>query len=310
MAAKMGGPRRNASGAQVVVDVLAGFPAGKIEASIFPKILKGIHDRAGLEIRERPELERIRISVRCQDPGDFHPATGRLHAFRHVRSGDRHGTILVFPFEEAAVELVSQRIMTVSVLENYSLPGIDAVDTDEEAAASSLVGCLHAAGHTRIGFLSRDDPAGGHSAERRYRGYARGLGARGLRLNRHWVLNARMGDPRLSPPGVTAAASRTRESGVTAWVCAGDDEAYHLMQDLRAAGIRVPQDCSITGFGGLGPPAGLPRVTSMRAPYELIGSSALTRMINRVMYPSSPQRKISVEAQLVAGETIAAPSQP
>ena len=106
------------------------------------------------------------------------------------------------------------------------------------------------------------------------------------------------------------AALRTRESGVTAWVCAEDHHAYQLIQRLEAAGLRVPQDCSVTGFGGIEPPAGLPRATSLRAPHEHIGSSALTRMVNRVMYPSSPRRKILVEAQFVPGETVAAPRRP
>jgi LacI family transcriptional regulator len=82
------------------------------------------------------------------------------------------------------------------------------------------------------------------------------------------------------------------------------------MQDLPARGIRVPEDCSVTGFDGLEPPAGLRRVTSMRVPHEHIGSSALTRLINRIEHPASPRRKILVEAQLVQGESIAAPRRP
>ena len=79
------------------------------------------------------------------------------------------------------------------------------------------------------------------------------------------------------------------------------------MQDLAARGIRVPEDCSVTGFDGLEPPAGLRRATSMRVPHEHIGSSALTRLVNRMAHPASPRRKILVEAELVAGETIAPP---
>lgn len=196
--------------------------------------------------------------------------------------------------------------MAVAVLGSCGRLGIDAIDTDDEGAISSLVGRLRAEGHTRIGFVSCNDPAGGREG-RRLRGFARGLSARGLRLHRDWVLGAPQAGPREL---AGAAARRTRDSGVTAWVCASDHQAHSLAQGLPALGIRVPQDCSITGFGGLEPPAGAPRVTTMRIPHEHIGSCALTRMINRVMYPSSPRRMITVEAQLVAGETIAAPSEP
>lgn len=303
MAAKMGGARRGPRGTTVFVDVLIGIPAGAIGEAGLPEILRGIHGRAQLEIRERPELERIRIVVHHQGPGELQPGAWSRPVFRPVRAGDRHGAILVHRFEASAAELVSRRTMAVSVLESYGRLGIDVIDTNDEGAVSSLVGRLCAAGHARIGYVCCEDPAGG----RRFRGFAKGLSARGLRLRRDWVLGAASGGPR---EAAEAAARRTRESGVTAWVCAADPQAHLLAQGLRARGIRVPQDCSITGFGGLEPPAGVPRVTSMRIPHELIGSCALTRMINRVMYPSSPLRRISVEAQLVAGETIAAPSPP
>ena len=102
-----------------------------------------------------------------------------------------------------------------------------------------------------------------------------------------------------------AVARQIAESKVTAWVCAADHQAYQLVQDLQAKGIRVPEECSVTGFDGLEPPAGMRRVTSMRVPHEHIGSSALGRVINRIAHPASPRRKILMEAELVAGESIA-----
>jgi LacI family transcriptional regulator len=101
----------------------------------------------------------------------------------------------------------------------------------------------------------------------------------------------------------------TRECGVTAWVCAADHQAYSFMRSLQDLGIRVPVDCSVTGFDGLEAPEGLPRVSSASVAHEHIGSSAVTRMINRIMYPSSPTRKILVGVQPVPGETINPPRQ-
>jgi LacI family transcriptional regulator len=48
----------------------------------------------------------------------------------------------------------------------------------------------------------------------------------------------------------------------------------------------------------------------MRVPHEQIGSAAVTRLVNRIQHPTAPRRKILVEAELVAGETIAAPPAP
>jgi LacI family transcriptional regulator len=302
-------PVSHRCGATVLsVEVLIGIPAGKVDTATFPLILKGICDRAEVEARERPEIGSVRISVRCQAPGEFHPEAADRGLPQPA--GDHRGAILVYPFEESAVESVLRSTCAVSVLETYSRIGIDVIDTDDEAAISSLVGSLHAAGHTRIGFLSWDYPVGGHWVGRRFSGFAAGLGSQGLWLNQDWVLNAGCG-PRLAPQQVAEKAARAvMDSGVTAWVCAADHQAYPLIQSLQSRGIRVPQDCSVTGFDGLEPPAGLPRATSVRVAHEHIGSSALTRMINRIMYPSSPPRKILVNAQPVPGETIASPRQP
>jgi LacI family transcriptional regulator len=303
-------PGSEASGAALSVDVIIGVPTGKVASATFPLILRGIHERAQVEVRERPEVGSIRISVHRQAPGEFHPENGR-HGHRPAPERNRHGTLLVYPFAESAVETVSRRDFTVSVLESYTRLGIDAIDTDDDEAFASLVGRLHGAGHSRIGFLTWHYPVGGHWAERRFSGFARGLRARGLRLDHDCVLNAGDDGAPLGCAEVSEAALRlTKDAGVTAWVCAADHQAYPLIEFLQARGIRVPQDCSVTGFDGLEPPPGLPCASSARVAHEHIGSSAITRMINRILYPSSPPRRILVGAHPVAGETIAAPRQP
>jgi LacI family transcriptional regulator len=284
----------------LTIGVLIGVPEGDIAMATFPYILKGI--------RERAEVERVTLDVCYQAPGDFHPETGRQTIFRHIRGNDWRGSILIYPFAESAVEMIARKLSTVAVLESYSHPGIDIIDTDDASAIVALVDRLHAAGHRRIGFLSWDYPIGGHWVARRFSGYVEALFNLGLEFRPDWVLNVHKQVPRLTPAGVTGAVVRKiREDGVTAWVCAADHQAYPLMKDLAAQGIRVPEDCAITGFDGLEPPDGLRRATSMRVPHEHIGSSALTRLVNRIQHPQAPRRKILVEAQLVEGETIAAP---
>jgi LacI family transcriptional regulator len=293
--------RHSKSPRALAIGVLVGIPAENVvvATATFPYIIKGIRDRA--------EIERVNIDIHYQPPGDFHPESNRQSVFRHIRNGDWRGIILVHPFAESAVEMIARKISAVAVLESYNQPGIDIIDTDDAPAIVSLVENLHAAGHRRIGFLSWDYPVGGHWVARRFSGYVEALFNLGLEFHPEWVLNVHKQTPRLTPAGVTEAVVRhIRQDGVTAWVCAADHQAYPLMQDLQAQGIRVPEDCSITGFDGLEPPAGLRRVTSMRVPHEHIGSSALTRLINRIQHPQAPRRKILVEASLVAGESVAA----
>lgn len=307
MAAKLGykptpgrAERRGKKSRTLTIGVVIGIPRENVTMVTYPHILKGI--------RERAEIERVSVDVSYQPPAEFDTDTGRETFLRQIRNNDWRGAILVHPFPEPAVALIASRISTVSVLESYNEPGIDIIDTDDAPAILDLVLRLSAAGHRRIGFASWTYPVGGHWVARRFSGYVEALFYQGLEFRPEWVLNVHKNSPRLQPAEVSATVARLcKEDRVTAWVCAADHQAYPLMQDLQARGIRVPEDCSITGFDGLEPPAGLRRATSMRVPHEHIGSSALNRLINRIHHPKAPRRKILVEAQLVDGETIAPP---
>ena len=290
------------SAKKITIGVLIGVPTEEVVTmATFPHILKGIRDRAA--------IERVSIDIFYQAPGDFHPETGRQPVLRHMREHDWRGTILIYPFEESAVDLISRRISTVAVLENYSQPHIDIIDTDDAEAILVLVDRLHAAGHRRVGFVSWHYPVGGHWVARRFSGYVEAIYYHGMEFNPEWVLNVHRNSAILTPAEVAENVARiTREQHVTAWVCAADHQAYPLMQELQARGLHVPADVSITGVDGLEPPPGFRRATSMRVPHEQIGSSALTRLINRIQHPNAPRRKILVEAELVEGETIAAPA--
>jgi LacI family transcriptional regulator len=267
----------------------------------FPHILQGMRDRA--------EVERIALDIHYQAPGDLDPASNRQPVFRHIRNGDWRGVLLVYPFAQDAVNLIARKISTVAVGESYDHPAVDSIDTDEVSGIVTLVGKLIASGHQRIGFLTWDYPIGGHWSLQRFGGYVEALFTHGLPFNPEWVLNIHKDALRLTPDQVhDRVISAIRNQGVTAWVCAADHQAYPLVQTLTARGFRVPEDVSVTGFDGLEPPHGMRPVTSMKAPYADIGTSAVGRLLNRITDPHAPRRKILVEASFVPGETIARPA--
>jgi LacI family transcriptional regulator len=290
----------------LLIEVLVGVPSETRVNSTFPLIIKGIRQRAEVEARERPEIGEIKVVVRYLAPELFRPDPEPPRPARAPHP--RRGTILIYPYDPAAVAAAAKRTPLVSVLERYLGQDIDFLDTDEAAAVGGLVGRLHEAGHTRIGFASWQYPVVNNWVGRRFHGFVGAVKARGLRFDPAWALNVLPDRPSLATDEVvTAAAHLSRTAGVTAWVCGADHQAYPLLRGLRSEGIRVPQECSITGFDGVEPPAGLPRIDSVRINHEHLGRSALTRMVNRIIYPSTPQRKIIVESQLVPGETIAPP---
>lgn len=292
--------RRSRQSKPLTLGVLIGVPAENVAMATFPFILQGIRDRAG--------MEHVSIDVCFENPGSFDPAVRPQGIFRNIRAGDWRGTVLIYPFPEQTVAMIARKISAVAVLESYATPGIDTIDTDDSVGILALVSRLRHAGHARIGFLTWEYPVVGHWATRRFGAYVEAMFSVGLQFHPDWTINVHKAGPHIKEDGITEQVmQRIRDDRVTAWVCAADHQAYRLMEELNARGVRVPDDCSVTGFDGLEPPQSLRRLASIRVPHEDIGSSAVARLLNRIVLPNSPRRKILVEGLLVEGETIAPP---
>ncbi|HZZ57609.1 MAG TPA: LacI family DNA-binding transcriptional regulator [Opitutaceae bacterium] len=293
--------RRSRQSKPVTIGVVIGVPKANAELTTFPFILQGV--------RQRAEIDHVAVDIVFENPPNLLEDRLRRPILRNIRARDWRGILLIYPFPEAVVDALARKISTVAVLESYANPTVDTIDTDDVAGIVTLVDRLVAAGHRRIGFAAWSYPVGGHWTLRRFGGYVQGLCAHGLEIRPDWSCNVAKNAPRLDAAGVADfAALRVRSDGVTAFVCAADHQAYQLIHDLKARGLRVPGDVSVTGFDGLEPPAGLPRVASMRVPHQEIGHSAVARLISRILHPKAPRRKILVEALSQAGDTIAPPA--
>jgi len=299
-----GASGKRQTGEKLTVGALIGIPSHPTSMTVYSHIVKGLRDRAA--------VERVALDLCYQPPEDLDVERIRQGAMRQIRSNAWRGALLIHPFPSDTVAALKRRLPLVSILERYSEPEIDLIDVDDAPAISALVHRLAAAGHTRIGFLTWLYPVAGTWGGRRFSGYVEALFALGLEFRPKWVLNIHQATARLAPEAVSTTVARLIEKDrVTAWVCAADHQAYGLIADLHAHGLRVPRDCAVTGFDGLPPPAALtpaealPRVTSMAAPHEQIGAAALTRLVNRIAHPASPYKKQLLAPQFVAGATIA-----
>lgn len=292
--------RRTGSARDLTVGVLVGVRDTAPGTATFPYILKGIHARAA--------EENISIDVRFPNPDEFDPAMKRNEIFRQIRGGGWRGVILIYPYAEAAIVALAQKTSAVAVLEDYVDLGVDSVDTDQTTGIERLVNALVTAGHRRIGFAAWHYPIEGHWTKRRFSAYLEGVYSHGLPLNHDWAINVRSGAPKVWPTEIAdRVAHLVRNEGVTAWVCAADHQAYPLIHDLRVRGLRVPEDCSVTGYDGIVPPVGIPQVATIRVPHEELGAAALGRLLYRLPRPHALSAKLLLRSEFVAGETIAPP---
>lgn len=291
--------RRPSDAPPLKLGVLIGDPLVAADQLTLPRIIEGI--------RARARLDRAEVDILPFAPGETTPLAGRRRLFGHLRAEAWRGALLLYPFPEATVSMLADKLSVVSVLHECGDERIDTVDTDH-GAVRSLVDRLVALGHRRIGFATWTYAAGGLWASRRFAAFAEALFARGLPLNPAWVCNIGPASVCCPDPAKLAAAAAkiSRRDGVTAWVCAADHQAYQLITDLAALGLRVPQDLSITGFDGQPVPDGLPQLTTVAVPNADIGASAAARLVNRLLQPNSQRRLTLVAPRLVPGATTAA----
>lgn len=137
------------------------------------------------------------------------------------------------------------------------------------AAVSHLIGL----GHRRIGFV-RGLPDNIDAAERR-QGYLQALGGHGL------PVGPEFGDHFVEVSGYDAARRMMAEAEPpTAIFCASDLSAIGAMKALAEAGLSVPGDVSVVGFGDFPVAKFLhPGLTSVRLPLSELGATAAREML-------------------------------
>lgn len=258
-------------------------------------------------ISEKAAAERLQIEVHYVDPAEFLPPPRARRIVKSVSCLDWKGVVLIHPLKEEAVSNIMAKFPTVSALEDYDDCDVDCINLDPVRGVSRLMERLAELGHRRIGFLSWKYKVHAPWVERRLGAYAENLYRLGLDLDPRLILNLRA-DEQIPPDELAEqAAAMARQGAVTAWVCAADHQAYHLISAFADRGLRVPEDCSVTGFDGAAPPPGSPQVTTIRVPFRDIGISAVSALLRKIDHPNASRRHVHVAGVLVSGETSAPP---
>lgn len=177
-----------------------------------------------------------------------------------------------------------------SLLEDYGRPyvltwGVDpmgrhpSIGFDNEAATHELTRHLLSLGHRRFGLLSA--PLEGNDRAR-----ARGAGVRTALVEAGLALDER--SVQYAPISLQSAADAmarilAQPQPPTALVATNDVFAVGAMMACRQAGVRIPEDISITGVDNtdLGATQ-TPGLTSIRTPIVEIGDAAAAQIIARL----------------------------
>jgi DNA-binding LacI/PurR family transcriptional regulator len=213
--------------------------------------------------------------------------------------------IIGSPLDAAGLHAVSRR-SPVPVVDVGSSPRnahYDVVCSAGDDGIDDMVGYLAELGHRRIAYV---DPRDMPSAPQRRHGYDRATERLGLPSD---VLTApgeyTEGDYFEEAGSAAARLLLRRDELPTAVVAPNDHTAVGLLQTLLRAGIRVPQDVSITGFDDA-PIARLSSVdlTTVRQDPGLMGVAAVAAAVRRIQHQEhEPGETVVKTTRIVRGST-------
>ena len=150
------------------------------------------------------------------------------------------GLIVLGQFPENYVEKLTSHYIPTVLLDFCSARGeADAVLSDNFYGAYLLTSHVIANGHRKIAFLGNIGYSS--TAQDRFLGYYKALLENRIPLRQEWVL-------RSSADGDNAKVFDLPEEMPTAFVCSSDEIAFSLVNQLKSAGLRIPQDVSVAGY--------------------------------------------------------------
>jgi LacI family transcriptional regulator len=259
------------------------------------ELLNGLSEVAG--------VQNVRLDLHFVRPEDLHlnsPSYAKITAARR-RIWD--GVVLIYPFPQTIVDELRKKHPVVSLVEQYGQSPLDCVDVDHHRGIERLVDHLQAKGHRRIGFFTWQYPVEAGWAMRRYGAYVEMMTSRGLEIHPEDAINV---DPRrrLALKDSYAEVIRRTKDGVTAWMCAADHQAFDLINEFQRLGLKMPQEVSVTGFDGLAPPNGRPKLTTIDVPFHQIGVIGGKRLLDLIQKRFDSQQHILLTCDLKIGRSV------
>jgi DNA-binding LacI/PurR family transcriptional regulator len=168
-----------------------------------------------------------------------------------------------------------------------------AIATDDLQSSTTATRHLLELGHRRIAFLA--GPPGTPWAQERFEGYRHALREAGLEVDDRLVFQA----GRTIEDGAAAATQILNEGlDATAIQAVSDSAAIGCARTLMNQGIRIPEDCSLVGFGNypLSEHFCVP-LTTLRQPKYRLGTAAVYAM-RQLLRGETPETK-PLPAELV-----------
>lgn len=260
---------------------------------LFPPIIRGIEDGLGANGYTAILGNTDNIAARESE------------AVSTLRARQIDGLILATARRDDPIvaECIADGLPLVLVNRTADADGVSSIVNDDALGIALAVRHLKDRGHTDIAHIA--GPRSLSTGEARRAGFITAMKAEGLEANPALIAETSAFS---EDEGLRAAAQLIAGSTeFTAVVAANDLIALGAYEAIGDAGLRCPEDISVTGFNDmpfvdrLSPP-----LTTVRIPHYELGREAGRRLVELIENPESPARATTLRPELIVRGSTAA----
>jgi len=215
----------------------------------------------------------------------------------NVAGGRMDGIIVLGPISDACLGNILRTTTPYVFVDNY-FPGemMDCVVSDNVYGSHVLTNYLIDKGFRKIAFVGRINAT--NSIMDRYLGYVKALLQHNMEVRPEYILPDRDEAGLLADPLLP-------EDMPEAFVCNCDEVAYHLVEQLKAKKIRVPEDVSIVGFDDyIFATLCSPKLTTFRVNMEEMSRTAVQLMEDKLRTPHTVNGRKVISGEIVIRDSV------
>ena len=247
---------------------MVGVLVGDIVDPYFAEIVRGIEDVA------RRAGYLVVVCNTGRDPGTERRYVTALREYRADAIMFLGGDIFDVPtrraLERDLATLGQHGAIAVAVAGDHA--DLPAIDIDHTAASEEMVRYLVGLGHQRIAFVA--GPSAVSTARHRLRGFRSAMQAAGLQPGLVYESD-------FTYAGGQSAAASLLERQTTAIFAANDQMALGTLAACRAAGLGVPTEVTVVGFGNTSAAEhAVPALTTVSMPRHQLGVEAMQAVLD------------------------------
>ncbi|WP_019133119.1 LacI family DNA-binding transcriptional regulator [Peptoniphilus obesi] len=165
------------------------------------------------------------------------------------------------------------------------------VRIEYEEISYEMVNYIISKGHKKIAAVLKAHDVEKSQERYKLKGYERAITDAGLE---EYIISTK-GITEKAIAEVSDQIDKAIKSGVTAFFCTLDEIAIHIINQLRDKGIKVPDDISITGFGGTDlTEIYRPLLTTVKISYYDIGAVAIRRILKMINKENTDEDEKSI----------------